>query len=221
VNRFWERVMLALVVCVPVPALALSGLNVPLPSVVERVAAALVPFASAATLDDGTTLAAGTIVRTQRSDAGRPTPARGTRTQVAVVRVRRSASKPRPATRVRAAQPKARVAVSTLAPATTHGEDTANVTETPVSTPVADTPASTERPNETKPKERANPTAADVDVKPDPKLDVDVVPEPEVEPPLEPALDVVPPPVDLPGSETGDAHVDESARETAERHLGT
>jgi hypothetical protein len=42
-----ERVALALVVCVPVPAFALSGLALPLPGVVERVAAALVPWADA------------------------------------------------------------------------------------------------------------------------------------------------------------------------------
>jgi hypothetical protein len=46
-----ERIVLALVVCVPVPAVALSGLNVPLPSIVERAAAALVPWANVATLD--------------------------------------------------------------------------------------------------------------------------------------------------------------------------
>lgn len=46
-----ERLVLVFVVCVPVPAFALSGLNVPLPGVVERVAAALVPWANAGTLD--------------------------------------------------------------------------------------------------------------------------------------------------------------------------
>ena len=68
-NRFWERVMLVLVVCVPVPALALSGLSVPLPSVVERVAAALVPFGDATVLDGGSTLAAGRIVLTADTKA--------------------------------------------------------------------------------------------------------------------------------------------------------
>ena len=47
-----ERILLGIVVCVPVPVFALSGLNLPLPGVVERVAAALVPWADAATLDD-------------------------------------------------------------------------------------------------------------------------------------------------------------------------
>jgi hypothetical protein len=46
-----ERIVLVLVVCVPVPAFALSGLAIPLPSVVERAAAALVPWADATTLD--------------------------------------------------------------------------------------------------------------------------------------------------------------------------
>ena len=46
-----ERIVLVLVVCVPVPAFALSGLTVPLPGIVERAAAALVPWADAPTLD--------------------------------------------------------------------------------------------------------------------------------------------------------------------------
>ena len=41
-NGRLERIVLLLVVCVPVPAFALSGLTIPLPSVVERAAAALV-----------------------------------------------------------------------------------------------------------------------------------------------------------------------------------
>lgn len=39
-----DAVTLALVVCLPVPALAVSGLSVPLPQIVQRVAATLVPF---------------------------------------------------------------------------------------------------------------------------------------------------------------------------------
>lgn len=58
-----ERIALLLVVCVPVPALALSGLNVPLPSIVERAAAALVPWANVATLDaDALAATRGSIV---------------------------------------------------------------------------------------------------------------------------------------------------------------
>jgi len=39
-----DAVTLALVVCLPIPALAVSGLSVPLPQIVQRVAASLVPF---------------------------------------------------------------------------------------------------------------------------------------------------------------------------------
>lgn len=46
-----ERIVLVLVVCVPVPAFALSGLTVPLPGIVERAAAALAPWADATMLD--------------------------------------------------------------------------------------------------------------------------------------------------------------------------
>src|ERR671911_2678409 len=40
-----ETIALAIGICLPVPALAATGLSVPLPNVVERIAAALVPWA--------------------------------------------------------------------------------------------------------------------------------------------------------------------------------
>jgi hypothetical protein len=214
-NRFWERVMLVLVVCVPVPALALSGLNIPLPSVVERVAAALVPFARAATLDEGTTLAAGKIVRAPGHVATSTSDGKAARTSV-TVRVRRTATKPQPR-RVRVET--ARLAPSTLGPGSTIGEDTTvNVPESPASDP--DTRSSTP-PADTgttpKPDDRVDPTLpvdVDGDVKLDPAVEVDVAPtpEPDVEPPkLDAPLDV-----DVPG----EAPRDESALETALRGLG-
>jgi hypothetical protein len=66
-GRRFERTLLVLVVCVPVPALALSGLAIPLPGVVERIGAALVPWANAAVLDTQSLAASttrGTIVLT-------------------------------------------------------------------------------------------------------------------------------------------------------------
>ncbi len=171
-NRFWKRVMLALVVCVPVPALALSGLNVPLPSVVERIAAALVPFSGVATLDDDTTLAAsGQIVHTSARGTKSTRGPQG-RTTV-VVRVRPATTKPK--------QSKARVAsvsppaVSSLATATTHAADA-----TPSAPEVTRTPTTTPSPSNdhenTKPK-----PPADLDVAV-PTLDVDIALEPEVKP---------------------------------------
>ena len=184
-NRFWERVMLALVVCVPVPALALSGLNVPLPSVVERIAAALVPFAGVATLNDETTLAAsGQIVHTSARGTKSTRGPQG-RTTV-VVRVRRATTKPK--------QSKARVAsvstpaVSSLAPATKHGEDATpsapQATRTPTTTPSLSPSASSPSNDHenTKPK-----PPADLDVTV-PTLDVDIALEPEVK--LVPDVDV-------------------------------
>ena len=49
--RRWERVLIALAVCLPVPVLAATGLSIPLPATVERLAAALVPWAGAANVD--------------------------------------------------------------------------------------------------------------------------------------------------------------------------
>jgi hypothetical protein len=201
VNRFWERVMLALVVCVPVPALALSGLNVPLPSVVERVAAALVPFATAATIEDGTTLASGRIVQAPGQDArvGRSSATK----PVASVRDVRRAAAPTPQSSSRA-----RTKAGTLLPvssgaSSTFGED--STAATPVSpapspAPREDTPAPAESaapaPSanvDEKPKPRPTdprPVAPEAKPDPGPVTDVDPSVEPDVKPP-EPIDDVV------------------------------
>lgn len=47
-----ERLVLVLGVCLPVPVFAATGLSLPLPSAVERIAAALVPWAEIDTLSD-------------------------------------------------------------------------------------------------------------------------------------------------------------------------
>ena len=57
-----EHVALVLGVCLPVPLLAVTGLSIPLPSSVERLAAALVPWAETSSLDTGG--ARGSIIRT-------------------------------------------------------------------------------------------------------------------------------------------------------------
>ena len=63
-----ERILLALGVCLPVPLLAATGLSLPLPGSVERLAASLVPFAEAATLsatDKAADAPRAAIVRTE------------------------------------------------------------------------------------------------------------------------------------------------------------
>jgi hypothetical protein len=136
VNRFWERVMLALVVCVPVPALAFSGLSIPLPSVVERIAAALVPFAGAETIEDGTTLASGRIVQAP----GEKTFVRSSRTRTTTVHIIRRANTTKPAAGLEPNVVRIRttpVAVS-APPSTTSGEGTAAPAPAPAG-PAADT----------------------------------------------------------------------------------
>jgi uncharacterized membrane protein YgcG len=67
IQRHWERTLIVLGICLPVPALALTGLSIPLPTTVERLAAALVPWAetsSAAGNDALSTGARGAIVHT-------------------------------------------------------------------------------------------------------------------------------------------------------------
>ncbi|MEX2613394.1 MAG: hypothetical protein WD380_07440 [Gaiellaceae bacterium] len=58
-SRRWERIVVVLGVCLPIPLSAASGLTIPLPAVVERIAASLVPFADAATLESNQALASG------------------------------------------------------------------------------------------------------------------------------------------------------------------
>ena len=62
-RRRAQRVLLVLAVCLPIPVLAATGLSVPLPEIVERLAVALVPWAEATTLEASATPAArGSIV---------------------------------------------------------------------------------------------------------------------------------------------------------------
>jgi hypothetical protein len=58
-SRRWENTLIVLGICLPVPLFAATGLSVPLPATVERIAAALVPWADTATLDENQALAAG------------------------------------------------------------------------------------------------------------------------------------------------------------------
>lgn len=60
-SRLSERVVVALAVCLPVPILALSGLSIPLPTTVERIAASLVPWSDVPSLA-ATPLPRGSIV---------------------------------------------------------------------------------------------------------------------------------------------------------------
>jgi hypothetical protein len=58
-----ETLVLAAGICLPVPLLAATGLSVPLPNVVERIAAALVPWAAPVAPDAATPAWKGTSVR--------------------------------------------------------------------------------------------------------------------------------------------------------------
>ena len=67
-----ETLVVAAGICLPVPLLAATGLSVPLPNVVERIAAALVPWAEPVAFESSEFQgASGTIVPT----AGETTPA--------------------------------------------------------------------------------------------------------------------------------------------------
>lgn len=71
--RRWESALIVLAVCLPVPVFAATGLSIPLPPTVERLAAALVPWAEEASFeaDESLTLGAdGTIVLASHEVAG-------------------------------------------------------------------------------------------------------------------------------------------------------
>lgn len=88
--RRWERFLIVLAVCLPVPALAATGLSIPLPATVERLAAALVPWADAANVgaeeslivgaDGAIVLAHYELAETKQSTALAQTIAAGSRT---------------------------------------------------------------------------------------------------------------------------------------------
>jgi hypothetical protein len=64
--RRWEIALIAIGLCVPIPLLAATGLSLPLPATVERLAAALVPWTNAAALKANQALdsgARGSIIR--------------------------------------------------------------------------------------------------------------------------------------------------------------
>lgn len=58
----WERLLIFLGICLPVPLFAATGLTIPLPATVERLAAALVPWVETAMVDSNRALLHGTIV---------------------------------------------------------------------------------------------------------------------------------------------------------------
>jgi hypothetical protein len=160
VSRFWEKVMLVLVVCVPVPALALSGLSVPLPSVVERVAAALVPFGDTTVLDGASTQAAGRIVLTADTVAVE-----------APVGMQAAATEPRATSPTSDAPPAApatkpgRRDTATKEPRTgtvTSGATVEEETDAPASAPAEPAPATPEEPTGRDPAPAPAPTPAPV-----------------------------------------------------------
>lgn len=185
-NRFWERVLLAVVVCVPVPALALSGLNVPLPSVVERVAAALVPFATAATLEEDATLAAGTIVHAPGGPKARVAHTSPATNPVAAARVtRRANAKTQAPSSSRARKKAGHILPTSSGPSSTFGEET--VPTEPASPAPRPTPTASTPPADTKPPTRT--TEPNVRPEPDDKADPIPTVEPDVKPPPDETVD--------------------------------
>jgi hypothetical protein len=163
VDRIWERAVLALVVLVPVPALALSGLAVPLPSVVERVAAALVPFSGEPVLENGSAFSAGRIVYTATSTATAEGARRGTRAASPPRRADTAARTPRISAGKMAPSARARATITT---GTTIDEPPTTVPEHEAPASLDPTPAPAPAPQDERKPQRNEPGQTDVDVQP-------------------------------------------------------
>lgn len=93
-GRRLERVVLVLGVCLPVPVFAGTGLAIPLPAAVERIAAAVVPFADVAAVQATESLARGSITLApgeRQATRSAPTAERETDSVAARVQNRRHA----------------------------------------------------------------------------------------------------------------------------------
>jgi hypothetical protein len=88
-TRRCENALIVLGICLPVPLLAATGLSLPLPATVERIAAGLVPWMQTATLDENEALAAGANGSIVRAPGEQTAEAAGTSTPS-------SADNPRP-----------------------------------------------------------------------------------------------------------------------------
>jgi hypothetical protein len=85
--RCWELALVVIGLSLPIPLFAATGLSLPLPATVERLAAALVPWTNAAAVEENQALntgARGSIVRAPGEPApeslGTPSPATNPRT---------------------------------------------------------------------------------------------------------------------------------------------
>jgi hypothetical protein len=175
-GRWAERVVLFLGVCLPVPVFAGTGLAIPLPAAVERMAAAIVPFAD---------VAAGRATEAlARSSGGSITLAPGERP-----RSRPATRRPRstnPATRRAEQGPRAAGAPVKKRPVPQNEKATGTRNpQTPTPEPVADEPA-----------QESQPEPATQNPPPTPAVEE---PKPQPPPPPPPAREPAPPvPLPLP-----------------------
>ena len=127
-----EGVVLVLGLCLPIPLFAATGLSIPLPSAVERIAAALVPWAEPAMSSEASERAAvGAIVPTPRESAD------GDPSSVAAPEPPKQGG-PATGNRLNSARP---VLTSTVAPAPSVAAPRAAVDPRPAGTAPAPAPA--------------------------------------------------------------------------------
>jgi hypothetical protein len=192
-----QRALAALAVCLPVPICAASGLSLPLPATVERIAAALVPWADAVQMSANEALRAGakgSIVERAEGHGRRATLLPAVTPGRTSVKARASVLLPRPGMFV-APTPLGtmELGASNLSKSNAAGGDRPQPTSPPElapaspESPAAAAPAPT--PAATSPPEPAPP--APTPSEPDPIAPVTNIVEPVVEPVVAPVVPIV------------------------------
>jgi hypothetical protein len=173
-GRRLERVVLVLGVCLPVPVFASTGLAIPLPAAVERIAAAVVPFADVAAVQAAESLTRGSITLAPgERQATRSAPSAERETDSVAARVQNGRHAPAAGEKRRPSPGDERNGSSPL---------------TPAPEPAAGAPASGS------PADPAHEEPASSPARDEPPAR----PEPQAPPPPPPASDPPPPPPPLP-----------------------
>ena len=154
-----EHLALAAGLCVPVPLLAATGLSLPLPATVERLAASLVPWAESAAgaSDDIARGTSGTIIsaageRTRRgavqtaTPAARPKQPGGRRAAVAGRSQRPGSHAQTPANKTAPGTTDETAPASDTTPGETKGDTASGAADPPVQAPSREQPATRQEP---------------------------------------------------------------------------
>jgi hypothetical protein len=179
-GRRLERVVLVLGVCLPVPVFAGTGLAIPLPAAVERIAAAVVPFADVAAVQATESLTRGSItLAAGERQATRSVPTAERRTDSVAARLPKDRHTP-------AAGEKRRPAPGVA------GSDSSPLTPAPE--PAGGAPASESPPEPVSEEPASGPARDEPEASPEPEPTAPPPPPSDPQPPPPPTRPAPPPP---------------------------